>query len=266
MTDMSNKLDIKKRIMALVMALAAFATILGTLFSSAFASASAAATVYALTNLTFTGILLAVVGLIIIIVAILPVFGSRVRIVIGIIGVVMLLVGVVYFVQPTTTITTQVVTPAITIESVAGGSYQYTAATHTLVVPITQNVTSKTITSPTGGKIWFNFTVGRTDTNTSAAVFALTSNWATLTNSTTGTASSVVIKNANGTYELHFGAQWGENALVSVAAAGTTVVSVEITLNAAATLDLVQYGQTDIGINIGGQSITVEALVATQTH
>ncbi len=242
---------------ALIAVIAVFGVV-GMLATPAFAAMS----YLSFSNMTTTGLLFAVIGLVVIIMAFIPWTSSKVRVPIGIVGVIILVVGLTAF-APQQIVTPAHPVPTIEIQSVSGGSYTYTAATHTLVVPVALNYTAKTITSPSGGVVTFSFVVARTDTNTSAAVFALTTSWASLTNSTTGTVSSVVLKATNGTYEVHYGSQWGGNALISVASAGSTTVTPTIDISPSAMLDLALYGSTDISIDIGGNSITVELLVSS---
>lgn len=230
-----------------------------------FAQSAFAATSFnylSFSSMTTTGLMLAVLGLVLIIMAFIPWTSSRIRVPIGIVGVIVLVVGMTAF-APQQIVAPAHPVPAITIQSVSAGTYTYTAATSTIVVPVALNYTSKTITSPSGGVVSFSFVVARTDTNTSASVFALTTSWATLTNSTTGTSTSSILRAANDTYEVHYGSQWGGNALISVASAGSTTISVSMTISPAAMLDLVLYGSTDVGISVGGNSLTVELLVSS---
>ena len=198
----------------------------------------------------------------------------RVRVPIGLVGVVIVVVALVGLssqqVVTTTTTNNNGPTPTIAIQTVAVGSAlnTYTVSTETITAPITANVTSKLITTPTGGNLWFNFTVIRTDTNTTAAIFKLTSAWPSLTNATTGTVSPLVVKLANGTYDMSVGvsgsaAQWGGTGIFSVAAAGTLTVAVHIVLSPAAILDLKQYETASMTIDFGGNVITVQPILAT---
>ena len=237
-----------------------FFTTLGIFTQSAFAATGF--NYLNFSNMTTTGLMLAVVGLVVIILAFVPWTSSRIRVPIGIVGVIILVVGMTAF-APQQIVAPAHPVPAITIQSVSAGTYTYTADTGTIVVPVSLNYTAKTITSPTSGVVAFSFVVARTDTNTSASVFALTTSWATLTNSTTGTTSSSILRASNDTYEVHYGSQWGGNALISVASAGSTTISVSMTISPAAMLDLVLYGSTDVGINVGGNSLTVELLVSS---
>jgi len=209
-----------------------------------------------------------VLGLILVVVALFIYTSSRLRISIGITGAILLILGLVIFATPMTSPTTnQIITsnaPSITISQVTATGYTYTASTNTILVPVTYNATSKAIQSPTGGVVTFSFsfTVMRTDTNTSAAVFKLTSSWSTLTNTTTQVTSPVVALATNGTSEIHYNGIWGGTALFSVPSAGSLTISASITLSAAAIADLKQYGSTDVYVSIGGQTLNVELLLS----
>ena len=205
--------------------------------------------------------MLAILGLVLIIVSLFITSSSRIRISIGIVGAILLIGGVSFMSSPTTqqVITSNTNAPTIAISQVSSSPYTYTASTQTILVPVTYNATSKAIQSPTGGVITFSFVVARTDTNTSSAIFKLTTNWQSLTNSTTQAVSPVVAQASNQTYEVHYNGIWGGTALISVPPAGQTTISASITLNPQAIADLKQYGSTDIYINIG---LTVEVLLS----
>lgn len=225
-------------------------------------------------HFTPLSIALTIVGVIMVVFGLMPVASLRVRVPVGLLGLVIVVVALVGLSSQqivTTTTNNNGPTPAIAIQSVSvTGVNTYTVSTMTMTVPVTANYTSKLITTPTGGNLWFNFTVIRTDTNTTAAIFKLTSSWPSLTNATTGTVSPLVVKLANGTYDMSVGvsgsaAQWGGTGIFSVAAAGTLTVAVHIVLSPAAMLDLKQYQTTDMTIDFGGNVLTVQPILATLT-
>jgi hypothetical protein len=248
-----------------MMAITAFLALVMSMILTTFANAATIGTSLTVGSLPLAAILIAVLGLILVIVALFIYTSSRMRISIGITGAILLILGLVIFATPMTPTNNQIVTsnaPSITISQVTATGYTYTASTNTILVPITVNATAKTITSPTGGVVAFSFTVMRTDTNTSAAVFKLTSSWSSLTNTTTQVTSPVVALATNGTSEIHYNGIWGGTALFSVPSAGSLTISASITLNAAAILDLKQYGSTDVYVSIGGQTLNVELLLS----
>ena len=249
-----------------MMAITAFLAFVMSMILTTFANAATIGASVTVSTLPLAAIFIAILGLILVLVALFIYTSSRLRISIGITGAILLILGLVIFATPMPTPTTnQIVTtnaPSITISQVTATGYTYTASTNTILVPVTYNATSKAIQSPTGGVVTFSFTVMRTDTNTSAAVFKLTSSWSSLTNTTTQVTSPVVALASNGTYEIHYNGIWGGTALFSVPAAGSLTISASITLNPNAIADLKQYGSTDVYVSIGGQTLTVELLLS----
>ena len=247
-----------------MMPITAFLAFVMSMILTTFANAATVGTSLTVGSLPLAAILIAVLGLILVIVALFIYTSSRMRISIGITGAILLILGLVIFATPMTSPTNNQIitsnTPSITISQVTVTGYTYTASTNTILVPVTANATA--ITSPTGGVVTFSFTVMRTDTNTSAAVFKLTSSWSSLTNTTTQVTSPVVALASNGTYEIHYNGIWGGTALFSVPAAGSLTISASITVNPNAIADLKQYGSTDVYVSIGGQTLTVELLLS----
>lgn len=259
-----EKLKQKNKLMTLVAMLAIIPVMILSLLP--FVSA-ATITNFTFSSLSTVGIMFAVIGVVVVIVALIPWTSAKVRVALGVAGVIILVLGLTVFSAPSSLqINTSSTgpTPAVTISSVASGAYTYTAATHTILIPVTANYTSKLVSTPTGGNVWFNFTVMRTDTNTTAAIFKLTSSWGTETNATTGVVAQVIGAYTNGTSEISFaGGQYGGTALYSIAAAGTQVISVHFVINPAAMLDLKQYGSTTVVLNIDGNVLNAQLILAT---
>lgn len=171
--------------------------------------------------------------------------------------------------------------PAVSVQNVkaiSGDTYLVSQNSLNLKVDVTYNSSSHLIVAPTSGLVKFSFQLARTDTNTSAAIFDITSqNVMVENNSASGTppASDYLVQTYNnGTTNLNInGNGYVTSSLVSVPAASIITVNVSFTLSTTAIGNLYSNaGSTAaaIGSNVNlpliqvaGETINVDVVLAS---
>jgi hypothetical protein len=124
------------------------------------------------------------------------------------------------------------------LKAVSPDTYVVSTSSLSLRVDVAYNASSHLIASPTGGAVKFTFQLARTDTNTSTAIFDITSQNTMITNTSSTSPSSnadyLVQTFNNNTESMTINGASGSSpvfTLVSIPAASIVTVSVNLTLS-----------------------------------
>ena len=170
--------------------------------------------------------------------------------------------------------------PAVTVQNVKAISSDtnlVSANSLNLKVDVTYNSTSKAIVAPAGGVVKFSFQLARTDTNTSKAIFDITSQNVMVANNTassTSNADYLIQTYNNGTTNLDIaGNTEVTSSLISVDAASIVTVNVSATLSPTAIGNLYANGPSGVAaigdsvnlglIQVAGQTISLDVVIAS---
>ena len=206
--------------------------------------------------------------------------GLVIGVVIFVVGVALVSGAVQFGVQPAQIAPVHAV-PAVSVQNLKATSadtYLQSAGSLALRVDVTYNSSTGAIAAPAGGIVSFSFQLARTDTNTSTAIFEITSSNVMIANnsaSTTSNSDYLVTTYNNGTTVLNInGNKDVTSTLVSVKAATIMTINVSFTMSAVAIGDLyhnaggtaasaVGASQTLGLITVAGQTISVDVVLAS---